>query len=112
VAALHRRRAGGRPPKLSDAQAAQVEQALRQGALANGFATDLWTLDRVAQVVQRVTGVRLARASTWRLLVGRLGWSRQRPERQARERDKEAIARWVAYEWPRIKRGRVRNRPG
>ncbi|HXQ54539.1 MAG TPA: winged helix-turn-helix domain-containing protein [Actinomycetes bacterium] len=112
VAALRRRRAGGRPPKLSDAQAAQVEQALRQGAKANGFATDLWTLDRVAQVVQRVTGVRLARASTWRLLVGRLGWSLQRPERQARERDEEAIARWVAYEWPRIKKGRARNRPG
>jgi transposase len=101
-----------RPPKLSDAQAAQVEQALRQGALANGFATDLWTLDRVAQVVQRLTGVRLARASTWRLLVGRLGWSLQRPERQARERDEEAIARWVAYEWPRIKKGRTQNRPG
>ena len=81
VAALRRRRAGGRPPKLSDTQAAQVEQALHQGAKANGFTTDLWTLDRVAQVIQRVTGVRLARASTWRLLVGRLGWSLQRPER-------------------------------
>jgi transposase len=79
VAALRRRRAAGRPPKLSDGQADQVEQVLRQGAKANGFATDLWTLDRVAQVIQRVTGVRLVRASTWRLLVGRLGWSRQRP---------------------------------
>jgi transposase len=112
VAALRRRRAAGRPPKLSDAQAAQVEQALRQGAKANGFATDLWTLDRVAQVVEHLTGVRLARASVWRLLVGRLGWSLQRPERQARERDEEAIARWVAYEWPRIKKGRAQNRPG
>jgi transposase len=81
VAALRRRRAAGRPPKLSDAQ---VEQALRHGAKANGFATDLWTLDRVAQVIQQLTGVRLARASVWRLLVGRLGWSLQRPERQAR----------------------------
>jgi transposase len=66
VAALRRRRAGGRPPKLSDAQAAQVEQALQQGAKANGFDSDLWTLERVAQVVQRVTGVHLARATTWR----------------------------------------------
>ena len=112
VAALRRRPAAGRPPKLSDQQAAQVEQALLQGARANGFATDLWTLDRVAQVVQRVTGVRLARASTWRLLVGRLGWSLQRPERKARERDEEAIARWVAYEWPRIKRGPPSGTPG
>jgi transposase len=112
VAALRRRRAGGRPPKLSDVQAAQVEQALLAGAQANGFATDLWTLDRVAQVVEHLTGVRLARASVWRLLVGRLGWSLQRPERKARERDEEAIARWVAYEWPRIKKGHAQNRPG
>src|ERR671912_84756 len=106
AAALRRRRAAGRPPKLSAAQAAQVAQALLQGAKANGFATDLWTLDRVAQVVEHLTGVRLARASTWRLLVGRLGWSLQRPERKARERDEEAIARWVASEWPRSKKGR------
>jgi len=44
VAALRRRRATGRPPKLSDPQAAQVEQALRQGAKANGFTTDLMLL--------------------------------------------------------------------
>jgi len=48
VAALRRRRAGGRPPKLSAAQAAQVQQALLQGAKANGFATDL---RQVAQAI-------------------------------------------------------------
>jgi transposase len=44
VAALRRRRAAGRPPKLSDGQAAQVEQALLQGAMANGFDNDLMLL--------------------------------------------------------------------
>ena len=112
VEALRSRGPTGPDPKLSPADLTRVEQALLQGAKANGFATDLWTLDRVAQVVEHLTGVRLARASVWRLLVGRLGWSLQRPERQARERDEEAIARWVAYEWPRIKKGRARNRPG
>ncbi|MFJ9121914.1 winged helix-turn-helix domain-containing protein [Streptomyces sp. NPDC102394] len=56
--------------------------------------------------MERVTGVRLARASVWRLLTGRLGWSLQRPRRQAVERDESEIARWVAQEWPRIRRGR------
>ncbi|MFI9773047.1 winged helix-turn-helix domain-containing protein [Streptomyces sp. NPDC052415] len=42
----------------------------------------------------------------WRLLTGRLGWSLQRPRRQAVERDECEIARWVAHEWPRIKKGR------
>jgi hypothetical protein len=44
-------------------------------------------------------------ASVWRLLTGRLGWSLQRPERRAVERDESAIARWIAHEWPRIKKG-------
>jgi transposase len=105
TAALRRRTARGRPPKLSDHQAEQVRQALLAGAQAAGFATDLWTLDRVVAVIQHTTGVKLSRPSAWRLLTGRLGWSLQRPERQAKERDEEAITRWVAYEWPRIKKG-------
>ena len=112
VQALRRRQAGGRPPKLPAAQATAVEQALAAGAQAAGFDTDLWTLDRVVQVIQRTTGVRLSRPSAWRLLTQRLDWSLQRPERKARERDEQAIARWVAHEWPRIKKGPRKNAPG
>ncbi|WP_138968417.1 winged helix-turn-helix domain-containing protein [Streptomyces sp. YIM 121038] len=104
--ALRRRPATGRPPKLDDPQVGLVRAALEQGAQAHGFEADLWTLERVGVLVERVTGVRLARASVWRLLTGRLGWSLQRPRRQAVERDEPEIARWVAKEWPRIKKGR------
>ncbi|WP_373465453.1 winged helix-turn-helix domain-containing protein [Streptomyces sp. V1I6] len=72
---------------------------------AHGFEADLWTLERVGAVVTRATGVVLSRASVWRLLTGRLGWSLQRPERRAVERDESEIARWIAHEWPRIKKG-------
>jgi transposase len=95
----------GRMPKLSEAQLARVERALRRGPRAHGFATDLWTLDRVAEVIETQTGVRYHPGHVWKLLRDRLGWSRQRPARQAIERDDEAVARWVAVEWPRIKRG-------
>src|SRR5438445_10577119 len=47
----------GRPAKLSRAQLAKVERALAKGADANGYLTDLWTLPRVAEVIQRLTGV-------------------------------------------------------
>ncbi|WP_223865347.1 winged helix-turn-helix domain-containing protein [Streptomyces sp. 5-10] len=106
VEALRRRPATGRPPKLDDTQVELVRTGLKQGAQAHGFEADLWTLERAGVVVERVTGVKLARASVWRLLTGRLGWSLQRPRRQAVERDESEIARWVAQEWPRIKRGR------
>lgn len=104
--ALRRRPATGRPPKLGDAQVELVRAALEQGAQVHGFEVDLWTFGRVGVVVERVTGVKLARASVWRLLTTRLGWSLQRSKRQAVERDESEIIRWVAQEWPRIKKGR------
>ena len=112
VEALRSRGPTGPDPKLSAAQLAQVEQALLQGARANGFDTDLWTLERVAVVITQLTGVRHHPGHVWVILRHRLGWSLQRPERRANERDEEAIARWVQQEWPRIKKGQPQNRPG
>jgi transposase len=110
--ALGSRGPTGRHPKVADSALEGIEQALLEGALAHGFPTDVWTLDRIAVVIQNLTGVALSNPSVWRLLRGRLGWSVQRPERQAKERDEEAIQHWVAHEWPRIKRGRAPSRPG
>jgi transposase len=95
----------GRRPRLSPAELAAVDQALRKGPEVFGFDTDLWTLARIAQVIERLTGVGYHPGHVWRLL-RRLGWSLQRPARRARERDEAAIARWRAQEWPRIKGGR------
>jgi transposase len=53
----------GRKPKLSDEQIAAVEEALTNGAEANGYANALWTLPRVAEVIARVTGVLSPRTS-------------------------------------------------
>jgi transposase len=102
----------GRRPKVADEQLAAIEQALLEGAQAHGFPTEVWTLDRIAVVIQGLTGVALSNPSVWRLLRQRLGWSVQRPERQAKERDEQAVRHWVAHEWPRIKKGPPQNRPG
>jgi transposase len=112
VDALRSRGPTGPDPKLSAAQLARVEEALFAGAMANGFATDLWTLERVAVVITQLTGVRHHPGHVWVILRHRLGWSLQRPERRASERDEQAITRWVAQEWPRIKKGPAQNRPG
>lgn len=104
IGGLTSRGAPGRAPKVSDAQLAQAEQALLEGAKAHGFDTDLWTLNRVATVIWRVTGVRHHPAHVWRLLRRRLDWTLQRPARRAIERDEQAIRGWVASDWPRIKK--------
>jgi transposase len=102
----------GRSRRLSDAQLAEVEAALAKGPRANGFPTEMWTLARVAEVIERVTGVRHSQTQTWTILRERLGWSRQRPARRAVERDDEAIATWVKREWPRIKKAPGAAAPG
>ena len=97
--ALASRGPTGPTPRRDDQQLAAVDQALRQGARANGFDTDHWTLERITTVIERLTGTRYHPGHTWKLL-GRMGWRLQRPARRAVERDEQAIARWVAEDWP------------
>jgi len=94
----------GRPPKLSDEQLAAIETVLLQGARASGYTTDVWTLQRVAEVIAERTGVVYHPGHVWRLL-RYMGWSRQRPSRRAKERDEAAIDHWVKVTWPALKRG-------
>ena len=64
---------------------------------------ELWTLDRIALVIERLTGVQHHPAWVWALLHHRLGWTVQRLKRRAAERDQAAIDRWVKECWPAIK---------
>lgn len=93
----------GRKPRLGPAELAKLDRALRGGPAAQGFATAVWTLPRVATVIERLTGVVHHPGHVWRVLRG-LGWSLQRPGRQARERDEAAIAEWKRTRWPRLKK--------
>jgi transposase len=63
----------------------------------------LWTLPRVAEVIARTFGVRYHPAHVWKILHGE-GWSCQKPERRARERNEAAIQRWRTERWPHIKK--------
>jgi transposase len=101
--ALRSRGPTGPAPRVSDHQLQQVKHALLEDATANGFVGEVWTLDRIATVIERLTGVHYHPAHVWALLRHRLGWSAQRPVRRAAERDQDAIDRWVKETWPRIK---------
>jgi transposase len=102
-AALRSAGRAGRKPRLAAEQLAEVEAALRRGAGANGFATELWTLPRVAQVIARETGVSYHPGHVWRILRA-LHWTLQRPARRAAERDEAAIRQWVRERWPAVKK--------
>lgn len=103
AAGLAARAIPGRPPKLSTTQEKIVCRWLTEPPTEHGFTTDLWSAPRLAQLIQHELGVTL----NWRYLCAWLrqrGYTPQKPRRVAREHDEEAIARWLAQDWPRIKK--------
>lgn len=95
--------ASGRPSKL-DAKARQrLERDLLKGPKAFGYPTDLWTCPRVARVIRRRYGVKYHVDHVSRLLRS-MGWTPQKPERRARERDERSIRGWIRKDWPRVKK--------
>lgn len=99
----------GKPPRLTAAQRQRLSELLREGPRQHGYGTELWTLARVAELIRRRFGVRYHPGHVWYLLRG-IGWSCQKPQRRARERDEPAIAQWGQADWRRIKK-RPKHRP-
>src|ERR1700688_5052613 len=97
----------GRKPKLSASQLRKIEQALKRGPEALGYASGLWTTGRVRELIEDQCGVRYHAAHVWRIM-RQLGWSCQRPTGRALERDEEAIRYWKRVRWPQLKKSALR----
>jgi len=93
----------GRPSRLSPQEKKRLETLLLRGARKAGFPTDLWTCPRVVQVIEKAFGVHYHVDHIGRVLHA-LGWSPQKPQRRAIERDEEAIRSWIKVDWPRVKK--------
>jgi transposase len=98
-----RRRPLGRPGVLDEKDRAGLAKRLLQGAMANGFPTELWTLARVATLIEREFGHAFSISYVWTLLRD-LGFSSQRPVGRATQRDEQAILEWKAKRWPAPKK--------
>jgi len=95
--------APGRPAQLDKGQRDALATALLQGAMAHGFGTQLWTLKRVRALIERLYGVQFSEVHVWRLL-GSMGFSSQKPDRRAVERDDLAVFEWKRKTWPALKK--------
>jgi len=93
----------GRPAKLDEGQLEEVRRAVLQKPTEHGFGTDLWTLKRVGVVIKRLHGVRFGQTQIWRIL-GALGFSAQKPEKRAIERDEDAVRQWKRRTWTGLKK--------
>src|SRR5271169_4435261 len=103
--ALRKAGRAGRMPRLSEEQRRQLEKLLVQGPERLGYETPLWTCPRVAHLIEQEFDVRYHQGHVWKVLVG-LGWSPQRPEGRARERNEERILNWKKKAWPALKKKR------
>jgi transposase len=103
AAGLAARPASGRPPKLTATQEKIVRRWLADNPTDYGFATELWSAPRLRLLIEQEFGVQFHPdyLGTW---LRQRGYTPQLPRHVPRERDEGAIARWLAGDWPRIKR--------
>jgi transposase len=93
----------GRPRRLTRSQERRLLRILLKGAIANGYRTELWTTKRVAEVIRKNFHVP-CHFNTAGLHLRRFGWTHQKPEQRALERNDKAIERWKREKWPEVKK--------
>jgi transposase len=93
----------GRPWKLTEKQKERFRKILLSGAQACGFSSDLWTCPRVSRMMAEKFGIQYHVHHIAKLLKS-LGWSAQRPQHRAIERDEAKIKHWKRYVWREIKK--------
>src|SRR5215208_2723357 len=93
----------GPTPRLTPEQQARLPELLAWGAEAYGFLGDVWTTKRIAAVIQREFDVEYHPDHVGRLLRA-AGWSVQKPETRAIQRDEAAITAWCEQRWPEVKK--------
>ena len=93
----------GPAPRLTAAEHRRLLAALTKGAEHWGFPSPEWNCPRVRVLIDRLFQVNY-HVDYVGTLLHQLGWSAQKPEYRARERDEDAIERWRRLEWPRLKK--------
>lgn len=95
----------GPKARLSGKQKASLVKAIVAGPKMHGHPTEVWTLPRVAKLIEQKTGERYHSGHVWWIL-REMGLSRQQPTRRAIERNEAAIAEWTEQGWPKLKKKR------
>lgn len=102
-ALMSQRSRSGRRPKLTAEQTARLLELLGQGAEVSGHLGEQWNGKRVADLIRREFEVSYLPTSIARLL-RRLGWSPQKPQVLASQRNEEKIAHFQKA-WDTLKKG-------
>ena len=107
---LHAKPPPGRPRYLSSRQERTVLTWFLKSPRSFGYATDLWTARRVAEVIRRKWQVEFNHRylNAW---LARRDITPQKPQRVPREANRDAIDRWRSTDWVRLQNGRDASGP-
>ncbi len=89
--------------RLTDDKRLVFKRAILKGPLEYGFETNFWTLSRLASVMKKTTGIKFGHDRTWQI-VRELGFTCQKPQVKAAERDEAAIKAWKEKRLPGLKK--------
>jgi transposase len=103
---LHARPIPGQFPRVDEKAWTRLGRLLDRGAIAAGFATERWTLERIAALIEREFGVHYHPRYLERPMKAH-GFSVQRPATRAKERDELVIAVWPKRDWVALKKRRA-----
>jgi len=104
VEALHAKPIPGRPPILDDRQVEIVRTLMLEFEPdVWGFTSMLWTRAMVADVIEKLFGVRISDKAVGHMMRHRMGLTPQRPVRRAFECDPEHGRQWSEEEYPRLR---------
>jgi putative transposase len=81
----------------------ELEAFLKEGATSHGWINDIWTIQRVRELIKSKFQIDLSHSTVWIILKRRLKWSSIKPQTVLRERDEEKILRWREKEFDEIR---------
>jgi transposase len=93
----------GPDSELTDEKRKKFKKAILKGPEHYGYETNLWTLPRLRAVMKKIN--RIDFSDIWiRHIVMDLGFTPQKPQVKARQRDEKAIAGWKQDALPNLKK--------
>lgn len=93
----------GPKSKLSLEKQRAIKRAILKGPKAIGYATDLWTLERLQTLIKKISRTSYHKGHVWKIVVN-LGFSCQKPQTKAKERNEATIKEWKLKTFPHLKK--------
>lgn len=100
-------KAKGAEPKLNQEDKKQIVSWLKNSAMEFGFETPLWDCKRIQKLIKQKLNKEISISNLW-VNLRRWGFTPQKPEKDAIEKNESEIKRWLREEWPKIEEHRRR----